>query len=200
MSRVEVELEQAVFFNGWPNLLRVLVVGVLAYVALVLFLRLAGARSLAKMNAFDFVVTVALGSTLATIILSRDTSLAEGAAALALLIALQFAVTWTSVRAQWLRKLITGEPAMLLYRGRFLPEALKAARITRDEVRSAVRDAGWMSVEQIEAVVLETDGTFAVVWQGDRSTSSAIQEVKVPGSKAPADFAPPENQERPPPA
>lgn len=66
------------FFDGWTGLLRVLVVGTLAYAALVLLLRVSGKRTLSKMNAFDLVVTVALGSTLATVLLSRDVALAEG--------------------------------------------------------------------------------------------------------------------------
>lgn len=72
-------------FDGWYGLLRVLVVGVSAYVRLVALLRLTGKRTLSKMNAFDLIVTVALGSTLATVLLSGDVALAEGMLALALL-------------------------------------------------------------------------------------------------------------------
>ena len=86
------------FFNSWGSLLRIVIVGVLAYATLVLFLRLSGNRTLSKMNAFDLIVTVALGSTLATVLLSKDVALVDGAVALALLISLQFIITWTSVR------------------------------------------------------------------------------------------------------
>ncbi len=76
------------FFQNWSGLLRTVVVGVLAYVALVALLRVSGKRTLSKMNAFDFVVTVALGSTLATILLSKNVALAEGVVAFAVLISL----------------------------------------------------------------------------------------------------------------
>jgi uncharacterized membrane protein YcaP (DUF421 family) len=66
------------FFDSWTGLGRVLVVGTLAYFALVLTLRVSGKRTLSKLNAFDLVVTVALGSTLATVLLSKDVALAEG--------------------------------------------------------------------------------------------------------------------------
>jgi uncharacterized membrane protein YcaP (DUF421 family) len=75
-------------FDSWAGLGRVLVVGTLAYVALVLLLRISGKRTLTKLNAFDLVVTVALGSTLATVLLSKSVALAEGALALCLLISL----------------------------------------------------------------------------------------------------------------
>ena len=110
---------EGMFFSSATTLIRTLVVGVLAYVSLVLLLRVSGRRTLSKMNAFDLVVTVALGSTFATILLSRDVSLAQGVLALASLIALQYAVTWSSVRVAWVRKLVTGEPALLFYRAAF---------------------------------------------------------------------------------
>jgi uncharacterized membrane protein YcaP (DUF421 family) len=156
------ELER-MLFGGWESLLRTLVVGVLAYVVLVVFLRLSGKRTLTKLNAFDLVVTVALGSTLATVLLSKDVELTDGALAFALLIGLQFAVTWSSVRARWVRQLVTGEPLMLLFRGECLPAAMRRARVTEDEVRAAVRSAGLASLGEVEAVVLETDGSLSVV-------------------------------------
>lgn len=151
------------FFDGWDSLLRTLIVGVLAYVALIVFLRVSGKRTLSKMNAFDFIVTIALGSTLATVLLTKDISFAEGALAFALLIGLQFVVTWTSVRIIWVRKIMTGEPLMLLYCGEFLPAALRQARVTKDEVRAGVRSAGFSSLVKVQAVILETDGSFSVV-------------------------------------
>lgn len=155
-----------VFFGGWDSLLRTLVVGVLAYLGLVISLRVSGKRTLSKMNAFDLIVTVALGSTLATILLSKDVTLAQGTLTYVLLIGMQFAVTWSSVRARWVRRLVTGDPALLLYRGELLPAALKKARVTEDELRAALRAAGLPMLDEAEAVVLETDGSFSVVRRG----------------------------------
>ncbi len=99
-------MEMKPFFEDWSGLGRVIVVGTLTYVALVLILRISGKRTLSKMNAFDLVVTVALGSTLATIILSKDVALAEGILALGLLIGLQYVVTWSSVRSNTINHLV----------------------------------------------------------------------------------------------
>jgi uncharacterized membrane protein YcaP (DUF421 family) len=151
------------FFGGWDSLLRTLVVGVLAYVTLIVFLRVSGKRTLSALNAFDLVVTVALGSTLATVLLTKDVTLADGASAFGLLIGLQFVVTWTSVRAGWVRRLIAAEPAMVVRRGELLPTAMRRARITEEDVRAAVRSAGLPDLDDVEAVILETDGSLSVV-------------------------------------
>ena len=170
-----------IFFDGWQMLLRTLVVAILAYVSLILLLRVSGRRTLSKMNAFDLVVTVALGSTFATILLSRDVSLAQGTLALALLIGLQYLVTWSSVRTAWVRRLVTGEPALLFYRGQFLSSAMRVARVTEDEVRAAIRSSGIEALSQVEAVVLETDGTFSVVRPGPGDGPSSLAGVRTPG-------------------
>jgi uncharacterized membrane protein YcaP (DUF421 family) len=169
---------ERVFFDSWSVLMRTAVVGVLAYATLIVFLRISGKRTLSKMNAFDFVVTVALGSTLATILLNRNVALAEGALALALLIGLQFLITWSSVRWRWIRHVVTGDPTLLAYRGQFLHETLRQERITEGEIRAAVRAAGLAMLEAAEAVVLETDGSFSIVRRDGAPQSTSLTAVE----------------------
>lgn len=103
------------FFDGWQGIARTALVGVLAYLSLVVLLRVSGKRTLSKMNAFDLVVTVALGSTLATILLSEDVALLEGVTALVVLIAMQFAIAWLVVRSPMVGRLVKSEPTLLVY-------------------------------------------------------------------------------------
>ncbi len=134
----------SMFFNGWFPLLRVLVVGARAYAALVCLLRFSGSRTLSKLNAFDLVVTVALGSTLATVLLSKDVALAEGALGMVLLVALQFVVAWLSVRSPTVGELVKSEPRMLFFRGEFLRDAMRKREASRrGEIVAAVREQGW---------------------------------------------------------
>jgi uncharacterized membrane protein YcaP (DUF421 family) len=165
------------FFQSWAVPARVVIVGALAYAALVVWLRASGKRTLSKWNAFDFVVTIALGSTLATVLLSKEVALAEGALAFALLVSLQFLITWLAVRSRAVRRLAKGEPTMLLERGRFIQAALRAERVTESEIRAAVRSAGIASLEEVEAVVLETDGSFSVLRRGQSGSRSALAGV-----------------------
>ena len=66
------------WFDSWRDLVSVVLVGIAACASIVLVLRGIGKRTLAQLNAFDLVVTVALGSVLATILLSPDVSWSEG--------------------------------------------------------------------------------------------------------------------------
>ncbi|RDI57940.1 DUF421 domain-containing protein [Microvirga subterranea] len=164
------------FFDSWSGLGRVLVVGTLAYVALVAILRISGKRSLAKLNAFDLVVTVALGSTLATILLSDRVALAEGVLAMVLLIVLQFGITWLSVRSPGFRTMVKNEPTLLLREGRFLEGAMRTQRITRDEVTAALRASGVADAAQAAAVILETDGSLSVIRRDQAGPGKDMRE------------------------
>lgn len=151
------------FFESWNGIIRVLVVGGAAYIALVLMLRISGQRTLSKLNAFDLVVTVALGSVLATVMLSKSVPLAEGVLALAVLIFLQFAITWLCVRSPVVSRLVKSEPVLVFRAGVFLEKAMKRERLTEDEVRAAIRSSGTAEPAAISAVILETDGSLSVV-------------------------------------
>lgn len=165
------------FFDGWTGLLRVAVVGPLAYFGLVLLLRVSGKRTLSKMNAFDFAVTVALGSTLATILLSKDVALAEGVTAFCILILMQFIVAWLSVRSKWVRGLVKSDPTLLFYKGEMLRDAMQCERITRSEIEAAIRAQGIASFEGVEAVVLETDGSLTVMNASTNQTDAVLQSL-----------------------
>lgn len=160
------------FFNSWDNIWRTLIVGVLAYAALVLLLRLSGKRTLSKMNAFDLIVTVALGSTLATILLNKKVALAEGFTAFFILIMLQYIVAWSSVRSDGFKRLIKADPKLIFYHGKYLKENIVKERVLEVEILQAARSSGINSMDQVEAVVLETDGSISVIKKSDSETNT----------------------------
>ncbi|WP_238439414.1 DUF421 domain-containing protein [Microbacterium sp. JZ31] len=151
--------------------------GVAAYVLTIVALRISGKRTLGQLNQFDFVVTVALGSTLATILLSADVSFAEGAVAIVLLIALQMVVAFVSSRWNPFRAVVTGEPTVLLWKGRVDEAALRRTRVDIAEVRQAVRQSGSGDLGSVTAVVLETNGTFSVVTSEQYGDGSAFRDI-----------------------
>lgn len=165
------------FFDSWTGIARVLIVGTLAYAATVILLRVSGKRTLSKMNAFDFIVTIAIGSTLATTLLSKTVAYVEGVVAIALLIFLQFAITWLSVRIAWLQRLFKAQPTLLFYQGEFLQPALRSERVTEEEIQASIRSSGLASMRDVQAVVLETDGSIAVIKTGI-ANASALSEVE----------------------
>lgn len=171
------------------QVLKTVVLGTASYAALIAMLRVSGKRTLSQMNAFDFVVTVALGSTLSAILVSPEVSLTQGVVALGLLVGLQFVVTFVVVRAPWAAGVVKNRPRLLLYRGELLDDALRDERVVAEEVRQAIRNSGALSVQSVHAVILETDGSFSVVRDpppmGDPTALGAMEppEGPVPGER-----------------
>jgi uncharacterized membrane protein YcaP (DUF421 family) len=165
------------WWDSWSDVGRVAAVRAAAYLSVVVVLRVSGKRTLAKLNAFDFVVTVALGSTLATILLNSDVSWSEGVTALVLLSGLQAVVAWVTVHRPGVRPVITSGPTLVWRNGRPIESALTQQRVALDEVRQAVRATGHGDLGQVAAVVLETDGTLSVIQPSQIGDWSALEGV-----------------------
>lgn len=171
-------MDAGILFRGWGPVGGTVLLGLLAYALLVVCLRGAGKRTLSKMNAFDFIVTVALGSMLATVLLSTQVTLARGAAGFGVLILLQMAIAWAASRSRAVRGLVKSTPRALVVDGRIDAAALRDERVAPDEVLSAIRRSGGGSLTAVAAVVLETDGSFSVIPReraGDRSAFEGVR-------------------------
>lgn len=165
------------WFDSWSSVLRILLVGAATYVTLVALLRFGGKRVLAKLNAFDLVVTVALGSMLASAVLSKDVRFVDALTGLALLIGAQWLVARLT---SWLpggRMFVNAEPTLLVRDGQVLETALERARLTRGEVLQAVRSSGQGGLDGVAAVVLEPDGTLSVVPASAAGDEQALADV-----------------------
>lgn len=163
------------FFAGWRPLVRIVVGGVVMYAALVLFLRVSGSRTLAKMNAFDFVVTVAIGAAFGGSLTSRSVAFAEAVTAFGVLVSLQYLVGWLQVRWPLFRRAVTNPPTLLYYRGEYRRGEMQRQRVTEADLHALVRGRKTGSMRDVEAVVLETSGEFSVVTSVD--DGSAMDDV-----------------------
>ena len=163
-------------FKDWNSLLNVAVFSVLAYLALFLFIRISGKRTLAKLTAFDFVVSVTLGSTLSSMILVKVT-LAEGALALAIIIGLQYLLAWTSMKSETAEKAINSSPTLLFYNNEFQREAMEREVITEDEIYSAIRKYRLHNLDEVQAVVIELNGKLTVIKKSSDMEGSAIADL-----------------------
>jgi uncharacterized membrane protein YcaP (DUF421 family) len=152
-----------VFFSGWDSLARVVLVGVPLYFLLLLMLRWFGKHALAKSNAYGLVVTVSLGSAVASAVLTKEVSLSDAVLAIGLLLALQYALELAGSRWESASRFLEQSPALLLKNGQMQREALRRERVSEAEVLAAIRRHGIGCVEQVGAVVLEDDGSFSVI-------------------------------------
>lgn len=132
------------------------------YLAVILFTRLGGKRSFSKMSSFDFAITVALGSMVATTVLSKSVSLWQGISGLAILYALQLGTAYLR-RYSGVAKLTDNRPVFLMKGDTILHENLKKAKVTESDLRAKLREANVLELSQVRAVIFETTGDIAVL-------------------------------------
>jgi uncharacterized membrane protein YcaP (DUF421 family) len=149
------------------TLLMVAVSSLGIYLALLLLTRLAGLRSFAKMSSFDFAITVAFGSLLASVIVTPDPSLVTGAGAMASLFAIQYVVSKSRRLASAVEHVVDNEALLLMAGPDVIQEHLDKSRITVDDIRSKLRLAGVSHLDQVYAVVFESTGDVSVIKASD---------------------------------
>ncbi len=132
------------------------------YAAIVVFVRIAGLRSFSKMSSFDFAVTVAFGSVLASAVLGRTPPLAQVVVALLLLFALQALVAWGR-RWEPFARAVDNRPLLLMAGPEVIDENLRTARVTRGDIAEKLRESNVIDMRQVRAVVMETTGDIAVL-------------------------------------
>lgn len=138
------------------------------YIAVIVFTRVFGKRSFSKMSSFDFAMTVAVGSIIATTVLSSSVSLVEGIIGLFTVYLLQLSAAYLR-RFEHFQKVIDNEPLLLMDGTTILHENLKKARVTEGDVRSKLREANVIQLSQIKAVIFETTGDMVVLHSTDPS-------------------------------
>ena len=174
-------------FDGFDTLGRTILLGVLSYGAVVALLRVSGKRTLSKFNMFDFVVTVAFGSVLASMLISKNVALAQGVMAFAVLIGLQFAVTFATVRSPRFQNLVKAQPTVLYYRGDWHRGRMLAERVSEEELVASARQSGVGGMDRVGALVLETDGTISVISVDAMGDETALPDGAAGGTALPGD-------------
>lgn len=161
------------YWNGIEPLIRVGVVGTLAYISIILILRISGKRTLASMNAFDFVITIAMGSAYGRILTAKEVAVSEAVGAFLLLALLQYILSFIEMRSTLFRTFVDSNPKILFYRDNFHDKNLRKERINKTDLLGSVRKKGFGSLQDVEAIILETDGSISVIGKSKTETDQS---------------------------
>jgi uncharacterized membrane protein YcaP (DUF421 family) len=154
---------------------RIAATGVIIFVVTLAYTRLVGLRSFAKMSNLDFASTIAIGSTMSSVILNPNTSITAGAVTLAVLFLLPWGINALRRRNDRWRSAVDNDPTFLMLDGQILQENLDREQVTMQDLRSKLRQAGVTDRSQVRAMVLETTGDFSVL-TGDKPAEPWLLE------------------------
>ncbi|MEY8843092.1 DUF421 domain-containing protein [Cribrihabitans sp. XS_ASV171] len=176
-------MEQAQTWVSEPyRLTQVVLSAAVFFVFIVALMRLSGKRTTASMNNFDWIITVGIGSLMATGILSRKVAMLDAMAAIAALAAMQWVTTWGVLKSKRFAKMVKPKPRLLMHDGAMLKDAMEAERVSADELKSALREAGIARREDADWIVIETSGVLSVMPRKEMGLGEAelLDGVAVP--------------------
>ena len=148
-------------WTSWTDAAAVIVSAILMVVATIVIIRVAGLRSLSKMSSFDFAVTVAIGSIIASVV-ATSTPVANGVLGVGALLGVQAVIALMRQRTG-LDAAIDNTPVLLMRDGEFFEVAMASVRVTRSDVIAKLREANVLQLDAVRAVVLETTGDISVL-------------------------------------
>lgn len=166
------------FATSWPDAGLVLVSTVAIFVAVLVATRITGLRSFSKMSSFDFAMTVAVGSVMASTSLTSATPVAHGVLALVGLYGFQAMVARLRERSERFGDVVDNTPTLLMAGPRILHDHLHHVRVTEADLRAKLREANVTRYEDVLAVVLETTGDISVLHGAPQLESDLLRGVR----------------------
>lgn len=168
------------YWQGPDPLVHTFITLVVGYIALVVLLRISGARTMASMTPLDLIIAVTIGSAFGRMLTAVEVPLSQAIFTLVLLVLLQWILAWVRGRAPRLRRLLDAPPVLIYYEGNFQRRAMRRHQLVEDDVHTAVRSSSKGSLKGVSAVVLEQNGTLVVI--GDDSIDDASSVLKYTGN------------------
>ena len=165
---------QSWFTIEWQQLAGIALSAVGLYIILILFTRLMGLRSFSKLSSYDFAMTVAMGSILASTVLSKSPSLLQGTVAIGILFLIQGFISVIRRRFKSVKALIDNQAIIVMAQGQYIEDNLQKAHLSHSDVQEVLRKNGIKSKKQVFAVIMETTGDMSVIKNDDNEADWSL--------------------------
>jgi uncharacterized membrane protein YcaP (DUF421 family) len=149
------------FFPGSHVLVQIVLRTGVIYLLVLIGVRLSGKREVGQMTPFDLTLLLLLSNSVQNAMTGPDTSLLGGAVAAATLLIMNYVVANVSGGNRRLRRLIQGEPSLLIHDGKPIESHMEREHVSMDELHRALREHGINSLDQVALAVLEVDGSIS---------------------------------------
>lgn len=135
----------------------------LFYVALTAIMRMMGKRQIGEMQISEFVTAFLISEMAALPITDIDIPIMHGVTAIAALACFETFTSLIARKSVTVRRMISGEPVILVADGKVIEKALTEARVSLDEVFSQIRGQGYRNIGDVQYVILEQNGKMSVL-------------------------------------
>ena len=141
--------------------LNIIILGVVSFIVLFILSKVMGYRAISELSFFDYVVGITIGSIAAEMSTNLDMEWWKGVTAMVIYAVLDLLFSFLSQKSSAARQLITGNPIILIYKGKIYKKNLRKARIELNDLLTSVRIAGYFNIADIDYAIMETTGKIS---------------------------------------
>ena len=143
-----------------------------SFIVLLVLARIMGKTEIGKLNVFTFITAITIGNITASVTTEQNLDIDKGLFAVFGWAVLTIVMGYISLKSKAARRLITGEPAIVIRQGKLMEEELKKARLDLDTLQGMLRQQNVFSLKDVEYAIFEINGDLSVMNKQDKKTSS----------------------------
>ena len=152
----------------------ILIRTIFLYFLVILVMRLMGKRQIGELQPYEFVITIMISDLAALPMQDTRLPLILGIIPIITLLFIKTILTQLQLKSQFTRKILEGEPCILVCKGKINYKALKKQQINLDELMEELRLAGYFDLNEIEYAILENNGQLSFLTSQSSSSSASV--------------------------
>ncbi|MEH6831102.1 MAG: YetF domain-containing protein [Sulfitobacter sp.] len=164
-----------------PTYLEITMRAAIVIAAILILTRFHGLRSFSKMSAFDFAITVSIGSVLASAVTTLDTGVWTFVGSIIALFLVQVCISQLRIRSDRVKEMVDNTPLLLMEDGKMNSANMRKAGVTTSDLWAKLREANAYNLDEVRAVIMETTGDVSVLHgspDGSGISPEIMQDVR----------------------
>ena len=135
---------------------------VILYLVLIAVVRFMGKRQIGQMEPSEFVVTMLVANLASIPMQDGGIPLFSGLVPILTVLGVELILSVAAMGSVWVRRVLCGKPVILIDNGKVLQKALRATRVTLDELTGHLREKDILDLQSVQYAILETNGNLSV--------------------------------------
>ena len=141
---------------------------VILYLLVVVGLRIMGKRQIGEMQPGELVLAIMISDIASVPMQAMEVPFLSGVVPILALMSMEVFLSFAAQKNEKVRKIISGEPSLVILNGKILVKEMKKLRFNLDDLFEQLRNQGYFDIGDVSVAILETNGILSVLSKGEK--------------------------------
>ena len=151
---------------------------IILYIIVLIVMRLMGKREIGQLQPFELAISIMIADLASVPMTELGIPLTNGIIPILGLLVMYMIISFFNMKNINIRKIISGKPSILIYRGEIDEKILQKERMTINELQERLRQSNIFNLADVEFAILETSGQVTVVQKPEKRTPT-LQDLNI---------------------